>query len=249
MTSFGIDGLRLDSINNIANYDLIKAYKEYAWSIYNSRYPSPDPSKFLVIGEELSDPLDLITSGTLNALWDESFQTRLRATILGEATDGDNFEWTVRKMANCSLDNAHPFTDGSQAVNYITSHDTEGSRKERLHNFLSNNKVYDMERRAKFAFALFLTSVGIPMIFAGEEFLDQMDRPVSDKQSDPVNYERKSDDWRTQIFDYVSNLVKFRQTCPALGDNETDFIHVDASRRGKIMAWKRGAPGEILWLW
>jgi pullulanase len=40
MTSFGVDGLRLDSINNIANYDFIRSYKEYAWSVYNSRYPS-----------------------------------------------------------------------------------------------------------------------------------------------------------------------------------------------------------------
>jgi 1,4-alpha-glucan branching enzyme len=245
MTSFGVDGLRLDSINNIANYDFIKAYKESAWAIYNSRYSSPDPAKFLVIGEELSDPLDLITSGTLNALWNEPFQGRLRATILGESTDGDDFEWTVRKMADCRLDNSHPFTDGSQAINYITSHDTEGYRKERLYNFLSSNNVTDMERRSKFAFALFLTSVGIPMIFAGEEFLDQMDRPISDKQSDPVNYERKADDWRTRIFNYVANMVAFRKTCPALGTDDTDFIHVDESRGGKIMAWKRGGNGTV----
>ena len=38
-----------------------------------------------------------------------------------------------------------------------------------------------MERRAKFAFACFLTAVGIPMIFAGEEFLGQHDRPVAKK--------------------------------------------------------------------
>lgn len=245
MTSFGVDGLRLDSINNIANYDFIRSYKEYAWAVYNSRYPSADPSKFLVIGEELSVPLNLITSGTLNSLWNESFQSRLRATLLGEATDGDNFEWTVRKMVNCTLDNNHPFTDGSQSINYITSHDTEGYRKERLYNFLSNNNVYDIERRAKFAFALFLTAVGIPMIFAGEEFADQMDRPISNKQADPVNYERKAQDWRTRIFNYVANMVAFRKNCPALGDNNTKFIHVDASRGGKIMAWKRGGQGKI----
>lgn len=246
MTSFGVDGLRLDSINNVANYDFIKSYKEYAWSIYNSRYSSPDASKFLVIGEELQDPLSLITFGALNALWNEVFQRRLRATLIGNGSDNDNFEWTVRKMVNCTLDINHPFTDGSQAINYITSHDTEGGRdKERLYNFFSECGITDMERRAKFAFALFLTAVGIPMIFAGEEFLDQMDRPIGDKQSDPVNYERKSDDWRTRIFNYVANMVQFRKTCPALGDNDTEFIHVDQSRDGKIMAWKRGGPGQI----
>ncbi|PMD64238.1 glycoside hydrolase family 13 protein [Hyaloscypha bicolor E] len=135
----------------------------------------------------------------------------------------------------------HRWMTSFGSLNYITSHDTEGGlAKERLYNFLSDSGVTDMERRAKFAFALFLTAVGIPMIFAGEEFLDQMDRPVGDKQSDPVNYERKSEDWRTRIFNYVANMVQFRKSCPALGDNDTEFIHVDQSRGGKIMAWKRG---------
>jgi hypothetical protein len=44
-------------------------------------------------------------------------------------------------MVNCTLDSNHPFTDGSQSVNYITSQDTEGYRKERLYNVLNNNGI------------------------------------------------------------------------------------------------------------
>ena len=249
MSDFGVNGLRLDSTNNIGSYDFIKAYKERAWSLYGSRYDSASSAKFLVIGEELSVPLDMITSGTLNALWNEPFQGRLRATIIGQTLNTDDFEWTVRKMVNCTLDSDHPFTDGTQAVNYITSHDTEGSgfggyAKKRLYNYLSDNGVTDIERRSKLAFACFLTAVGIPMIFAGEEFCDQMDLPMSEKQSDPVNYERKAEDWRARIFDYVATLVNLRKNCPALGVNDTEFIHVDNSQGGKIMAWQRGGQGQ-----
>ena len=244
MSDFGVGGYRLDSVNNIASYDFIRAYKEDAWALYRSRYNSSSDAKFLVIGEELSDPIDMISSGTLNALWNEPFQGRLRAAILGESTGGDDFDWTVRKMVNCTLDSDHPFTDGAQAINYITSHDTEGFRKERLFNFLDSNHITDIERRAKLAFACFLTAVGIPMIFAGEEFCDQHDRPIAQKQIDPVDYARKTEDWRSRVFSYVSNLVRLRKECPALGDDNTDFIHVDASRGGKIMAWKRGAPNH-----
>lgn len=245
ITDFGVDGLRLDSVNNVANYDFLKAYKEYAWSLYRSRYDAPSDAKFIVIGEELTDPLDMVTTGTLDALWNESFQARLRATILGYTTNNDNFDWTVRKMINCTLDSDHPFTKGDQAINYTTSHDTEGygTVKERLYNFFLDSGVTDMERRGKFAFALLLTSVGIPMIFAGEEFLDQMDRPIGQKQVDPVNWERKSEDWRTRIFNYVANVVKFRTSCPALGSDETEFIHWDFSNGRKIMAWTRGGNG------
>ncbi|KIX92983.1 uncharacterized protein Z520_11256 [Fonsecaea multimorphosa CBS 102226] len=241
LSNFGVSGFRLDSINNVANYDFIKYYKDYAWQLHQARGGSTD--KFIVIGEELSVPKDLLSSGTLNALWNEPFQGRLRAAIIGQAADGDDFEWTVRKMINCTLDG---YTDGAQAVNYITSHDVEGERKERLYNFLSNCKVYDIERRAKLAFACFLTAVGIPMIFAGEEFCDQMDLDISQKQSDPVNYERKSEDWRTRIFNYVATLVDLRKNCPALGTDDTSFIHVDNSRGGRIMAWVRGTTNPVV---
>jgi 1,4-alpha-glucan branching enzyme len=244
MSDFCIDGLRLDSIENIANYDFIKSYKEKAWSLYQARYGN-GPSEFLVIGEEIRNvPIDMISQGTLNTLWNEPFQGRLRAAIIGESSHGDNFDWTVRRMINCTLDSAHPFTDGAQAVNYITSHDVEGFRKERLFDFLWFSHVYDIERRAKLAFACLLTAVGIPMILAGEEFCDQMDRPVTQKQVDPVNYERLVSGWRSRVFDYVATLVELRKKCPALGYNDTEFIHLDQSRGGKIIAWKRGAPDQ-----
>lgn len=247
MSDFGVGGLRLDSVNDVANYDFLKAYKEYAWELYRSRYESPSDAKFLVIGEELSDPIDMITTGTLNALWNESFKRRIRGAILGNSAEGDNFEWTVRKMVNCTLDSSHPFTDGAQSIIYITSHDVGGFGNERLYNFLLNNgitDVGDIQRRAKLGYACLLTAVGIPMIFAGEEFCDQQDNFLDPdyKQTDPVHYARKTEPWRSQLFDYVATLVRFRQQCPALGDDDTDFIHVD--RDGKIMAWKRGAPNH-----
>ncbi|KAK0730998.1 glycoside hydrolase superfamily [Lasiosphaeris hirsuta] len=250
MADFAVGGLRLDSVNNIGSYDFVRSYKEHAWELYNARYSlAADPSKFLVIGEELSMPVSMVQQGVLNALWNEPWQGRLRAALLGEQVKREeSFEWNVRKLVDCTLDDHGDtnFTDGAQAVNYITSHDIEGWRKERLYNFLKSNNIWDVERRAKLAFALLLTSVGIPMIFAGEEFADQMDRSVDigKKQTDPVNYSRKNDGgWREALFGYVANLVKFRTKCPALGEDDTDFFHVDESRGGKIMAWRRGQPG------
>ncbi|KAK4249473.1 1,4-alpha-glucan branching enzyme GlgB [Corynascus novoguineensis] len=237
-------------VNNIGNYNFLQSYRKRAWELYKGRSDSaPDASKFLVIGEELSTPILMVHRGVVDALWNEPWQGRLRASILGESTGGDSFEWTVRKLVDCRLDdiNGAHFTSGVQAVNYITSHDIEGYHKGRLYNFLVDNGISNMEKRVKLAFALLLTSVGIPMIFAGEEFADQMDRSVDmgKKQSDPVNYRRKNDGgWRQALFGYVAHLVRCRTKCPALGENDTEFLHVDASRGGKIMAWRRGLSGD-----
>jgi len=249
MADFGVGGLRLDSINNVANWDFVRAYKERAWDLYNARYGGHgDPAKFLVIGEELSLPVAMIQQGCLNALWNENWLYRLRQVVLGQPWKDDNFQWTVRKLADCTLDDLGPgFFDGSQAILYITSHDIEGYHKNRFYNFCADNGIWDVERRAKLAFVLLLTSVGVPMIFAGEEFCDQEDQSVdmSRKQGDPVNYDRKDDGgWRQALFAYNANLVRFRIACPALGVDDTDFFHVDDSRGGKIMAWRRGVVGR-----
>lgn len=104
----------------------------------------------------------------------------------------------MQRVANCtSADTLSPrFADGAQAVNYLTSHDIEGYRKKRLFDFLLSSGVWDAGARAKLAFMLLLTNVGVPMIFAGEEFADQMNRSRNDmryKQTDPVNYERANE--------------------------------------------------------
>lgn len=244
MTDFHVGGLRLDSINNIGNYDFLKDFRTAARNLFASRYgrqPGDEDAnaRFLVVGEELNVPHSLLRKHCVDALWNDHFWRHIRAAIIGEPVSGENFEWTVRKMINCRL---LDFGDGAQAVNYITSHDVAGPRRERLYNFLKAVNVYDKERRTKLAFACLLTAVGIPMIFAGEEFCDKHDWEQTNgkKQTDPVNFTRKRDPWRSSVFDCVARLVELRTQNPALSVNDTDFIHVDFSHGRRIMAWVRG---------
>jgi len=202
--------------------------------------------RFLVVGEELTLPLDLLRQQRLDGLWNDSFRALVRAAILGQNADGEaTFAETVRKAIDCRL---LGFTDGAQAINYITSHDVEGFRRERFCNFLLSNGVDDVERRVKLAFVCLLTAVGVPMILAGEEFADQHYRFDADghvtqgggKQVDPVNYSRLQDPMRQRIFDYVARLVRLRTTHPALGVNDTEFIHLDFAAGKRVLAWRRG---------
>jgi pullulanase len=150
------------------------------------------------------------------------------------------------------------YPDGTAAVNYLTSHDVEGFRKERLLRFFLNNGFHrrnaegvespDTERiarRVKLGFVCLLTSVGVPMILAGEEFADDHDRVVEHpaKQSDPVNYTRLEDPWRKSLAQYVARLVSFRTRSDALSVNDTRFIHADFTNGRRILAWMRGRPG------
>lgn len=244
--NYHIDGIRMDSIETIKNYDFIQEFKEKVRECWNERIKSLHLSdhernaRFLVVGEELGDPIPLISQNRLDSCWNEQFLYRVRSVIMGRQEGRDaNFEDTVRKLIDCRNIG---FTDGAQAINYITTHDTEGFSKERLYNYLKNNHIVIKEKRIKLAFVCLLTAVGIPMIFAGEEFADQHDREVvhPDKQKDPVNYDRLAEPWRQEVCNYVARIVKFRTASKALSVNDTDFIHFDFTPGRRVIAYRRG---------
>lgn len=244
---YRVDGLRLDSVNNIANYDFLQEFKDFARSLWEKRGGRGD--RFLVVGEELSVPLALVHQNRLDGLWNEKFKQIIRRVILGKnAWDEPSFEWTVRKLIDCRN---LGFTDGSQAVNYLTSHDVGGYGNERFFNYLVSNGIDRTEPRFKLAFVCLLTAVGIPMILAGDEFADQHDLDLSDehgnnKQVDPVNYSRLKDDWRQRIFQYVARLIHFRKSTDALAVNDTQFIHVDFNEGKRVLVWQRGNKADQL---
>jgi pullulanase len=249
MLDFRIDGIRLDSVPNIMNWDFVQEYKDLARTVWRSRWvaqglPAEDADEhFLVVGEDLAVPIDLLRQHRLDGLWNEEFKRMVRYAIMGQNDQKEpSFEWTVRKLIDCRL---LGFADGAQAINYVTSHDVEGFRNERLYNLLNNNGVWETERRIKLAFVCLMTAVGVPMIFAGEEFADQHDLPVvhPQKQIDPVNFDRLQDPWRRRVSEYVARLVRFRARSGALAVNDTEFIHVDFEEGKRVLAWRRGRPG------
>lgn len=247
MQYYRVDGLRLDSLNNIGNYDFIQEYKDLARQLWQERQGKDD--RFLVVGEELEVPLALVRQNRVDGLWNEKFKQILRQVILGKnAWDEPSFEKSVRKLIDCRL---LGFRDGTEAVNYVTSHDVGGHNNARLYNYLIDNGVHETEQRIKLAFVCLMTAVGIPMILAGDEFADQHDLDISDehgsnKQIDPVEYSRMNDSWRRRIFDYVARLVKFRIRSDALAVNDTVFIHADFNEGKRVLAWKRGYGEKIV---
>jgi pullulanase len=247
MQYYRVDGLRLDSLNNIGNYDFIQEYKDLARQLWQERQGKDD--RFLVVGEELEVPLALVHQNRVDGLWNEKFKQILRQVILGKnAWDEPSFEKSVRKLIDCRL---LGFRDGTEAVNYVTSHDVGGHNNARLYNYLIDNGVQETEQRIKLAFVCLMTAVGIPMILAGDEFADQHDLDISDehgsnKQIDPVKYNRMNEPWRRRIFDYVARLVKFRTRSDALAVNDTVFIHADFNEGKRVLAWKRGYGEQIV---
>jgi pullulanase len=261
LRDFHIDGWRIDSVETVANWDFIGTVTKIGRDDFRERCAAQGMSqneadaRFLSIGEELYQPMDLIKQGRVTSMWNDKFRERLRAAVLGQTAGGDpDFETTVKNMVDCRRIG---FRDGAEAVNYIGSHDVEGMHKERIATMFryqfpwSDSGNAAIGRRVKLAFACLLTAVGIPMILAGDEFADENDLfdikgQVSNnagKQIDPVDFSRLEGDdnaWRRSVLDLVKKLITLRKTHPALGVNDTKWLHGDFTPGRRVMAWQRG---------
>lgn len=249
LTYYRVDGLRLDSVNNIANEQFLEEFTHRARDLWRDLEGVDD--RFLVVGEELSVPVAMVGDRRLDGLWNETFKHIARRVILGQAWDGAaDFGESVRKLIDCRL---LGFSDASQAVNYLTSHDIGELGNERLYEWLRNNGVAEAEDRVKLAFVCLLTAVGIPMILAGDEFAEEQDlditetaRSVMNKEVDPVRFDRLGDEWRWRIFTCVCRLVRLRTGSRALDVNDVSFIHEDVAEERRVMAWQRGTDEHLV---
>jgi 1,4-alpha-glucan branching enzyme len=86
--------------------------------------------------------------------------------------------------------------------------------------------------RARSAWALLLTTPGIPMFLAGEEFADTHDTNHEEwrqKMSDVVNWSRRGLPRHHRLEQQVRELTALRTTCAALQRNETSFFYFHPS--------------------
>lgn len=230
INEYHIDGIRIDSISNIKNWDFIGEITTVVQKKLENKKP------YLVIGEDIPPRIDLIRQGRVQALWNENFKYRIRKAILGRISREE-----IYRMINPLFDG---FYDLSQVINYLGSHDVAGIGNERIMNFLGNNNIFDDEafKRIKFAFSILMTSVGIPMILAGDEFGDIHDLSIEhpEKQIDPVNWSRKESQRNKDLFNYVKALIKLRKTNIALKVNECNFIYEDFYDNKKLIIYQRG---------
>jgi len=180
------------------------------------------------------------------------------------------------------------YGDLAQAVNYFTSHDVQDQPQmlnfilgallrlrglgdgsvDQIRTILDNlasqsdaiTHAHDEALdRIRSAFALLLTSVGIPMFLAGEEFADAHDLQYWDdrlKMSDPVDWSRRGTPGHSALWNCVADLVRLRTSEPALQRNEIAFFYVhpdtDMNDGARVFAYCRtaaralGSAGQVI---
>lgn len=82
--------------------------------------------------------------------------------------------------------------------------------------------------RVRSAFAILMTSVGVPMFLAGEEFGDVHDLDYANyrlKMSDPIDWRRRGRPGHQGLWEAVRDLIKLRTSQAVLQRDEVEFFH------------------------
>ena len=240
INEYHIDGFRIDEFKGIDNWDFIREFRHHTWQVHQAAFSG---RPFLVIAEDSwrrpEITYDHGPDTIVDAMWDFDFRDEVRRLVTNRIESTQSHPRSERVSALISGNRVWndwdktwrqaSFSDLARRITYNTSHDVERQTEQRLVPYFRTDTflapfAWDL---AHATFALMLTTVGIPMFLAGEEFGDLHDLPHEDwrqKMSDPVDWQRASLPGHRELYQRVQQLVQLRRNHPALQRNEVGFF-------------------------
>jgi 1,4-alpha-glucan branching enzyme len=244
LNKYHLDGLRLDSVSNIGSVngrDLPDGWSLLQW--INDEIRSTQPWK-ITIAEDLQNN-EWITRGTgaggagFGSQWDAGFVHPVREAIIAQDDAGRNLH-AVRDALS------HRYNgDAGQRVIYTESHDEVANGHARVPEEIwpGNAGSWFSRKRSTLGAALVFTAPGIPMIFQGQEFLE--DEYFRD--SAPLDWEKLAA--YPGIHALYRDLIRLRRNwfnqTRGLRGQHVNIHHVNNS--DKVIAfhrWENGGRGD-----
>lgn len=248
LEEYRLDGLRWDSTSTIRMGplgDIPEGWSLMQWA--NDEIDASQPWKISIAEDMYNAPNEWITRDTgsggagFDSQWDALFVHPVRAAVI-TPNDGDRDMWAVRDAIAWEYNG-----QATQRVIYTESHDEVANGKQRVPEEIwpGNAASWYSKKRSTLAAALVFTSPGVPMIFQGQEFLE--DGWFDDH--DPLDWSRLTQ--FAGIHQLYKDLIRLRRnldghTRGLLGNNVNVF-HVNNSASGKVIAfhrWDQGGPGD-----
>lgn len=241
-----VDGLRWDSTSNIRTDPW--GDNPDGWSLMqwvNDEIDASQPWKIQIAEDMFDAPNPWITKDTgaggagFDAQWDAMFVHPVRAAVI-TPNDDDRDMWAVRSAV---LQNYNG--DAFERVIYTESHDEVANGKSRVPEEIwpGNADSYYSKKRSTLGAAVVLTAPGVPMLFQGQEILE--DGYFQD--TDPV-------DWSKLVTfggirDLYRDLIRLRRNLDGVSQGlrgqSTNFHHTnDGDKVVAYHRWDQGGPGD-----
>lgn len=248
LSDYNMDGIRMDATVYIRRRDIGGPDIADGWSLMqwiNDENDAAHPEK-ICIAEDMQD-YDMMTRATsaggagFDSQWDARFHHKVVPALTASSDSGRNM-WDVQD----AITHLYNGLD-TQRVIYTESHDEVGylNGNDRLPEDISPGDAdsYEAKKRSTLGAGLVFTSPGIPMIFMGQEFLED----GSWHDDDPLNWSRDATFAGIKLL--YQQLIELRRNVAGhtrgLMGNNVDAFHVNNTN--KVIAfrrWRDGGPGD-----
>ena len=214
---YKVDGFRFDAMYMIGWDMQQQEFGIPAWSTSLHNYDST----IYQIAEHLPSNPWLIDNTDLSSGWHDSFHDRLLNDVHNQSLSTISIMRQIVGLHEYS-DWGDPYSDRTQAVKYMVSHDEQSILQEMV--TFNNYSIEEARERDKFYATVLFTSLGIPMLFQGQEFGLQTgwDDDNNNGNYDEEKLQYRPVDWSlldTEIgqshLEHYSTLARLRKSNPA----------------------------------
>jgi 1,4-alpha-glucan branching enzyme len=215
---YQIDGIRFDAAKQLNNFDTLRDFVKYCREM-SSMKPFFTVAEYIPPTPEVTEP-----KGPVESCWNDAFMYILVEYLTGGEADFEQLKNAIdaKRMG---------YANATSVTNYLANHD-----QNRLFLKFGEKGILDAEayKRAKLGALILMTSVGVPMIWMGEEFGEYV--PMSE-QSNKINWTLLESDENKDLFNYYKTLIELRKTNSALSTANVEFFHEDSANC--VMAFQR----------
>ena len=214
---YRVDGFRFDAMYMIG-WDMQQ--QEYGIPAWSTELRNHDPTIYQIAEHLPSNPW-LIENTDLSSGWHDSFHDRLLNDVHGQSLSTMSIMRQIVGLHEYS-DWGDPYNSRTQAVKYMVSHDEQSILQEMV--TFNSYSIEEARSRDKFYATILFTSLGIPMLFQGQEFGlqtgwddDNNNGNYDDEklQYRPVDWSLLNTDIGQSHLEHYSKLAKLRKSNPA----------------------------------
>jgi len=218
LEEYRIDGFRFDATRMIG-WDMDQLH--FGLPSWTSAISSIDSTIYQIAEHLPSDPW-LIDNTDFTSGWHDSFHDVIKSDVHGNYNSTMDLMRQVVQLHEYS-NWGDPYSNRNQAVKYMISHDEQSVIQEMV--IFNNFTIEEARERDKFYANILFTSLGIPMLFQGQEFgfMSGWDDENNNGDYDEEKLQYRPIDWSLldsevgqSHLDHYSKLILFRKSNPAL---------------------------------
>jgi 1,4-alpha-glucan branching enzyme len=245
---YRIDGFRFDEVSVMDRFGGWRTCMDITGSLRSKKPEAVQIAEYWPVNDYVVKPTSVGGAG-FDATWHDGVRDRVRAAI-GQASAGGSMEVSMDSVAgaiqNSGLENRW------RAVNCVENHDiVREGRQPRIPRLAdgSNQRSWYARSRSRVTMGFVLTSPGIPLLFMGQEFLE--DKQWNDNPN-PANLIfwaglEGGDKNMGDFFRFTRELVALRRRQPALRGEGSAIIHVHNQNRVlALQRWVEGVGRDVI---